>query len=549
METGTNTYKNSNEYCVDKNTSDLQDNHDEPGLLYDEVLREAEKSSMNPDRIWSHRKRLGHVLHNLHKEKNVFDILDTCRIENGRIFAFKDLVNLLPVTKVTNGTKAFPDGYAAFVPSAGAASRYLADLECLRRSFESGDFKEIKTAWKNVSFYRDVIPSDLSYLMDRITNRHDVPEDLLKQFFKSPKAVLPCGYSGRTFLFQKICEHDFFGGLSAQFYIIPPGMHDLFRRHNKDQNRSDIYFYEQTRSCSTFRFNQDGSLARDFHGKPSIVPAGHGSLLSLFPEIKMKHPNIRALFIRNIDNICATSPETRIFTNNFILLHNHILTLLDKIRSGLSEQNNNFLQASPDEEKWFLQIPNLKQLSQSEIVFLKKQTHQRERILWEILIRVFLTPLWCCKSGEKSDLLRLFQRPMNLMGQVKNRGNEKGGSPVVIKTSRGDVTICLERPHAKIADQKEILDKPEKATHFNPVFLIAELSEYKNFQDHQTPFWIAAQKTWMGKPVMYYETALYELLGNTATTNCIFTEAPDFIFNPRKSLQDAFKEIKSPHSD
>jgi hypothetical protein len=81
---------------------------------------------------------------------------------------------------------------------------------------------------------------------------------------------------------------------------------------------------------------------------------------------------------------------------------------------------------------------------------------------------------------------------------------------------------------------------PKKATHFNPVFVAAELpSDEMINQMENNPFWLISKKTWKGQDVYYQESILYELLGSSQFTNVIFVEVPRLLFNPHKTLFDA----------
>ena len=504
----------------------------------DEIILEAEAAGMDPQRILEHRERL-RVAQNSGRSSNLFEISDTCRISNGRLFLLDHLEKAAPTGSLTP-----PEGYGAFVPAAGAASRYMAILEPLRSALESGNQQTARVAWKRLKDYHPLMPGGLVRAFSgQQQNGEDIPDKSLRSLFNSPKALLPCTPGGQSFLVRKAREHSYFSCLEAQFFIVPPGMKERFLEHLADDPGPEVYCYEQGPSCSTFRFYPDGRLVRDLQGQPSEVPAGHGSLLNLFPGIRRGHPEISALFIRNIDNVSPMNPESQSLSRRFLSVHQRIMATIKTIRDGLGGGMSSYLFAPPGEEVWLLKLPGIRPPDQEQEVFLKELPGLRERNLWEILFRVFLTPAWCRGDGKVQDLQRLYNRPVNLMGQIRNRGKDRGGSPVVIRAAAGELSICLERPHASSADQKEILDCPEKSTHFNPVFVAAELSDYPGFQDHRTPFWLLAEKTWHGQPVIYYETVLYELLGNTMTTNCLFAEVPGFIFNPRKTIRDALGTV------
>jgi hypothetical protein len=147
------------------------------------------------------------------------------------------------------------------------------------------------------------------------------------------------------------------------------------------------------------------------------------------------------------------------------------------------------------------------------------------------------------KMGEKAALKHLFDRPLNALGQVPNNGKDVGGSPVRAVHENGEVSICLELPHASSEDRKNFLENPATATHFNPVFVAAELPEDNAVYDlEQCPFWILAEKNIRGTPVVYHEIVLYEVLGNSYTANVLFPEIPRRLFQPHKTLLDGVKK-------
>ncbi len=137
-------------------------------------------------------------------------------------------------------------------------------------------------------------------------------------------------------------------------------------------------------------------------------------------------------------------------------------------------------------------------------------------------------------------LIKLYSRPVNTLGQVPNTGKDVGGTPCFVAIDRKKVKICVELPHASDSDKKRFFTNPEKATHFNPVFAAAEITTNPDFyHDQNNDFWLMAEKMYRGLPVIYYETVLYELIGNSALANATFVEVPRTVFNPHKSMTDA----------
>jgi hypothetical protein len=91
-------------------------------------------------------------------------------------------------------------------------------------------------------------------------------------------------------------------------------------------------------------------------------------------------------------------------------------------------------------------------------------------------------------------------------------------------------------------DRKRFLEDPKKATHFNPVCVAAEIPENPRAYDlEQCPFWILAEKSMLGEPVVYHEIVLYEVIGNSLTANVLFPEISRRLFHPHKTLLDGVK--------
>ena len=98
-------------------------------------------------------------------------------------------------------------------------------------------------------------------------------------------------------------------------------------------------------------------------------------------------------------------------------------------------------------------------------------------------------------------------------------------------------------PHVSGADRKHFLENPLIATHFNPGFCAVEIPQDADYYSKQNrDFWLMAEKVYRGEQVVYYETVLYELLGNSSFANTVFVEVPRLVFNPHKALRDAMNQ-------
>lgn len=473
-----------------------------------------------------------------------FKILDTCRFDNGGLLTIDDLQsNLLP----SPGR-----GVVAFVPAAGAASRYAAPLAPLVRALEQKDLEGVRrcldelaaqgaTAWP--------LPASSKMLLaDRasLTKLNDSVCASVINELSLPKALMPCVEEGVSFLQLKDIEHQHLRGLEAQVFVAPAGMSETFasayrwpHAESCDQTPLPTGFVEQGPRLSTIRMRRDGSPLLEPDGSVSIVPAGHGALAGLFHEVRATAPAATTLFIRNIDNVIGTLPKAQGVVEAFLSAHRHVLTVFNSIRIGLA---HGALDQAAEAAASLLLPQRTRSFTQSrhlEILrFLEHIPSPELRSLWDVLLTVVHAPI--PHSSDMDTLRQLYDRPVNLLGQVPNTGNDVGGTPCFVETKQGCIKLCLEVPHASEIDKREFLANPSRATHFNPVFVAAEIPADSAYYAHSNrEFWLLSEKTYRGEPVVYYETVLYELLGNSSLANVIFVEVSRDVFNPHKVLADA----------
>ncbi len=468
-------------------------------------LTAIHKQGLNPDTIALHRRRLLKALQTQIKPE--FTVIDTCRLDNGGLLS-ADWLN------DTDQQAHDLHGYAAFIPAAGAASRYLNGLSAAETT-------------------------KLLTLLDE--PQAAIDENALVQH---PKAYFPCTPQGPSFLAMKCHEHAVLPGIDQQIFVAPFGHRDAFAAACAKVNvkTPPTLILEQGMQLSTVRFDATGTPVTNADGTLSVVPAGHGMLIELFAEIKntATMQGIHSLLIRNIDNISGTHAQVRVATAAFLRAHQRLLEQVRKIRAALERAQ---IDAAADVANSLLPTFTAPELSVAHQQFLADCT-ATSRPLWQLQLQLFgLDPdsarqLWPDIPGIES-LRQLYARPVNMLGQVPNSGKDVGGTPVWTRTPRGNVRICLELPHASAADRQAFIADPAKATHFNPVFVAAEIAtDLSSYQDSRDIFWIMACKQFDGRDVYYHETVLYELLGNSLLANSVFMEIPRFLFNPHKSHND-----------
>ena len=484
--------------------------------------------NLDPQEVTLHHKRLTDETACLH-----FKILNTLTLENGGIIDLEKLT--LPESK---------DKFASFVPSAGAASRYYAIIKNLLVAIENKDLAQIKSeldllelkdlkSWAIPAATRDVlVQKDANLVLQKAS--------LILKEIGLPKALQPAFTEGTSFLDVKNLEHQELSQISKQIFIINPTAKADFNAASKGK---DFIFLDQGPKLSTIRFKRDGEAYKDHEGSYTVVPAGHGSLTKLIPEVAKIAPECSSILIRNIDNVNGTKKEVLDETRKFLDFHSFVLSAVKKIRLLLQDD----LKAANDFAEQCLSQLNLSQASKDEVK-IYANPH-----LWQLLSELFhLQPDYAQRilksfGSEQKSLAYLYARPVNTVGQVPNSGNDVGASPVLCEDDKGrQFVMALEPPHATPKDRKDILENPKVATHFNPAFVAAEIitdaSVYKN---PEYDLWIKAEKQFKGVDVMYHETVLYELLGNSIMANACFPAIKRILFNPHKSIKDTTLHNKS----
>ncbi|MGE0173626.1 MAG: DUF4301 family protein [Oligoflexales bacterium] len=457
-----------------------------------------------------HQNRIRKILH---KEISQFiPVLDTCRKDNAGILDSAQLDRWSSEQTVSN--------VAAFVPAAGAASRYFQPLD-----FLTGvkDYRESSFRHRADQLLQCPIPKYVRGILSGEILTPDAThlEDALKQ----PKALQSATTDGTTFFEIKLLEHDAIG-IRNEIFITPSAKSNDFISAEKSAGvPGKRTFFEQGPELSTIRFDAASGDPVLVNGSYSIVPAGHGVLAEIFPKIRAQQPELDALFIRNIDNVIGLDRKAISWCQTFIKSHRYLLRAIRSIRERLSACDLEGAEKIARELAQSVHIaPNS---GKSSLLALQENLFHSPNVVTE-------------GARENLDRLKqLYNRPLNLVGVVPNTGGDVGGTPVFCDAGYGRQKILLELPHASPQDKERYFVDPKKATHFNPVFVCAELPIQSNpYEVTESPFWILAKKPFAGREVVYHETVLYELLGNSQLANAVFVEIPRILFNPHKTVLD-----------
>lgn len=509
-----------------------------------DIQQELRSLGLDPEIVELHRQRLVAAI--ARGETPQFKVVDTCRVDNGGLLP-EDALAKLRAAGAPVSANAAGDGIVAFVPAAGAASRYSQPLAQLIDALESGNGATIVAcarALRDEGAEAWPLPDAARDLLLRPESGADLApaqRATISQMLQLPKALMPCVREGTTFVAVKAHEHAAIAGLLGEIYVTPPGTAKAFRSAIPDHAQERSAFLDQGPALSTIRFRRDGSPYRDERGHLSLAPAGHGALASLFPEVRAEFPQAHSLFIRNIDNVMGIFPATISATESFLGLYQTMHTILRQVRTHLIE--NQVREAAEIARPLLALITPGAGRHRSE-TFLRSLGSDAERSLWEIQLKIFHAhPPKAALGDDRARLYllsRLYERPLNLLGQVPNNGKDVGGTPCFVETPRGIEKVCIEVPHVSAADKAAYLADPARATHFNPVFAVCEITPETDYYTEQNEdFWLMAEKTFRGTPVVYYETILYELIGNSGTANALFVAVPRAVFNPHKVLKDA----------
>lgn len=463
-------------------------------------------------------------------------IIDTCRLANNGV---------LPLPAIPEGlapTLKSELGIAAFVPAAGAASRFYQPFQRLRQDLASA--KEPRQVLQSfvASFSAKPLPKDLADLLQNFKNSR-IQDLSIEQIFQQlmpildavvelPKALYPCTKDGKSFLALKQQEHRKLL-LQAEIYVAPIGDSAQFRQALTEDALPSLVF-EQDEGMCTYRYDQQGEILQDAEGKPSIVSAGHGMLSRLFPAIRKKLPNIHSLFIRNIDNIAGVATEVHELADKFLRGYDWLYTAMVAIRQDLEQGHWEHAEVTA-RRAWDFLLPLQINSHSSYLLGLQKELfHTPDNLLAEDQAAGSFPD-----AKHLTQLKACFARPLCWSAQVPNTGQDRGGIPVWAENDGKVRKICLEGPHISTSDSQLWFEVRAAVTHFNPVFVVVEIQQDPNYYlaSGEAP-WLVAEKSYRGKTAYYHETVLYELIANAALCNLVFVEMPRSVFLPIKMLGD-----------
>lgn len=260
--------------------------------------------------------------------------------------------------------------------------------------------------------------------------------------------------------------------------------------------------YSEQDASTDFIARVGDQPVRTPNGELLFRPSGHGALIKNLNDIEAD-----LIFIKNIDNILP--PEK-----------NQTSLVYKKVLGGLMIQYKNKADA-----------------------FLKEVFENPDRNLKPIInwIKKELNPLF--SGTTKEAIIAQLNRPMRIVGMVKNEG-KAGGGPFWVKTDEGVSLQIVEG--AQIDTQNEVQNKILKgSTHFNPVDMVCAVRDYTGKKYDLLKYIDAETGFDSAKNIDGQEAHIIERPGlwNGAMSgwNTLMIEIPVETFNPVKSVLDLLK--------
>lgn len=392
----------------------------------------------------------------------------------------------------------------------------------------------------------------------------------LRRYAGVPKALLATTSEGDSFLELKFAESRRLFPCAGHILIAPAGQSPIFKAHlerfalrlSSTEKTQPWAVLEQGPELCTLRFKESGEPIADEHGSYCPVPAGHGELLSLFPRVHELFPHADCLHLRNIDNVIGTLPERQedmtVLGSFFFKTRENLEVLRARVWEHCHLQPAVARSERVFDEHFFAALLELSRLApDANTECLRECVSDEGRFLgvlpytvWTVLQTLFH---WHEPADKVPELLWLeldavLAKPLSVMGVVRRKDSDVGGGPVFVRLSSGQrVKICLEMSHTGAQDFNRFFGESGQVRHINPVLIFFELRthsrvsgrkprtvDFASLFDHS--LWLLTRRQYLGEPVVYHETVMSELLGNSSHTNVLFVEIPRHLFVPHKTV-------------
>jgi len=411
-----------------------------------------------------------------------------------------------------------------FVPASGAATRMFKllyqlleeeslDLPLSRAQFTTAEAQEFAQHFKNLAFYEQWNAlGDLNQISSREALK-TLLEDEFMAYGSKPKALLAFHRENDQVtnpLYTHLLEAQDYG--QSRLHLTISSEHreaiekEIDALKSKLQIEVECSYSYQMASTDTLAVDYDDELVRDIDHKLIFRPGGHGALLQ-----NLNARNADLVFIKNIDNVCTLSS---------LEAHNFYKKVLGGYAIEIVQQLHHFQQ----------------QLENDETVLDRHGLNN-------FLQRYFGTYIDPEAKDFNAKAKEYVFRPLRVCGMVANEG-QPGGGPFWVKL-KGATSLQIVESAQIDQNSEEQLALMQSSTHFNPVDIVASLTDYKgraydlnDFIDHEQGF--IAHKSFDGRPIKALELpGLWN--GSMAYWNSCFVEVPAATFNPVKNVLDLLK--------
>jgi len=261
---------------------------------------------------------------------------------------------------------------------------------------------------------------------------------------------------------------------------------------------------------------ETGALVRDPEGAVAFFPAGHGSLLKNIDALD------RPVVLRNVDNV----PKPLAAQAQITRYHQAMSALLAEVKAVVAAA---------------IEAIDAGTASATQLDAWRAALHNRS-----VMLQLDPARYTAADLDQQRALLRTaLDRPIKLVGVVKNQG-EPGGGPFVIEYQGAEILSIVEKDEIAEAQRPMMRD----GEYFNPVDLMIDPTDHRGqpfdlfrFVNQDRPFIV--RKPYGGREVLRLE---HPGLWNGAMEGwtSIFLALPLETFAPVKEVIDL---LRPPHQD
>jgi len=434
-----------------------------------------------------------------------------------------------------------------FVPASGAATRMFQELSnvldlsynhqikqylhiFMKHIKNFAFYNDLKVVLKQAGFVLEKLITDKQYklilaylLTEKGLNYANLPKGLIK-FHQYPTYSLTA-FEEHLMEGLKLLKHSenkthnkLFKEKAKIHFTINFNSKNKFQKVLKNSvlklsNQIEISFSTQKKSTNIIALDKNNKLVRDKTGKLLLRQAGHGALIQNLNRLASSNSLI---FIKNIDNILKESKQD-------------ITIAYQQAFAGM------MIKVQEEIFKYLHLLNSKKKITIAKLDSIFKFCSETLNIRSETDFLKF-------NLSQKKEFLRLhLNRPLRICGLVKNRG-QTGGLPFWVKDIKGHINLQIIEGAQLNHKSKKIVQMIKESTHFNPVFIVCGVKDFKgrkfnllNFINSDTR--IITEKSYQGRKIKIMELpGLWN--GGMYYWNTIFVEIPKQTFAPVKSVID-----------